>query len=66
MKRSACLIHKYETGQTRKLQTFPEDCTPLHKQRNTISHAANRQAAIPQRIWPVSSMPDESPSTWLL
>lgn len=42
---------------------FPDDLTPLHKQRNTMSQAANRHRDIDSLMEPVSSIPDEIPST---
>lgn len=45
---------------------FPDDFTPLHKQRNTITQAASRHNVIESLMLPVSSIPEEMPSTWLL
>lgn len=41
------------------LLAFLGDCTPLHRHRKTIIHAARRHTARFNLMCPVSSMPDE-------
>lgn len=46
--------------------TLPDDLTPLHKHKNTITQAARRLKVKDSLMPPVSSIPLDIPRTWFL